>query len=144
MVIENDYDENKYELPFLHVDNEIIKCCDIRSFINGIYHSDMQYLLPLYTKYYIINPNYIDLFTNLFDKREEFAYNNVPNGVCESKLQIKQHALDFYNKTSIRPYYKNLYYCLIFFIGINTYKCHEKYKTCFSNEFYGKKLKEIK
>lgn len=145
LVFEDDYNDKVYQIDMVHFKDEVIFYCDIRAYINGIYHSDRTYLPGLYTKYRIINPLYSDLFNELIVHKEQFAYNDVANAVKEAKIEITQkHILNFYNKTTKNSYGKILYYCFLNFICINIYRYRENYSSCFYNEFYVKELLKIK
>lgn len=145
VVIEDDYSEDTYTTNFFHFNNEVIFFCDIRAYINGIYHSDWTYLPGLYTKSVIINPQYKDLVHLLKERREDFAYNDVPNSVqCAKTIIFHQHGYRFFHSRSDYFYGKSLYSCLLNLIYVNIYKYHEVYSSCFYNDKYGVELLKVK
>lgn len=144
IIIEDTYESESYEIEVQFFNKEVIKYCDIRAYINGILHSDWQYLLTLYTKYYLLNPLYEDLVVQLFSRKEKFAYNDVVNNTSRLKYWANNYCEKFQSQRVDGDYGKTLYYCLLIFLHINTYIYHDKYETLFNNEYYGKQLSQIK
>ena len=145
IVVEEHYDPATYEVQMHRFQDEIIWFCDIRAFINGLSFSDFWYLQALYTKYKIINPQYKNLVDELYNKREEYAYNNIQNFV-----DLISQRMDFvdikYFDTELDAHKreKALYYSTIMYIGLLIYKYHEPFESLFYNEYYAAHLLKIK
>lgn len=143
-VIEENYNEDNYEIPVAYLGKEVIRYSDIRAYVNGIYHSDWVYLLLLFGNYHIINPLYEDLISQIFINKEKFAYNNVLNNTKQAKYWLNRYTQDFLTRNPVRSYGKTLYYCFLIFIAISVYQHNENYSSFFHNDLYGEELKRIK
>lgn len=144
LIIEDEYDPRNYTVNMHQLDSEVIWKCDIRSFISGILHSDFWYILPLFSKYRILNPMYATLYELIYARREEYAYNNVPGALAVLMEQINKRANYLNPELQFPSYEKTLYYLVLSYIGINIYKYGAPMSSLFYNDIYGAELKRIK
>lgn len=141
IVIEDNYDANSYRVKthYLETVNEVVWLCDIRAFVFGIANSDFWYLLPLFTKYKILNPTYEDLYQKIFERKEKYAYSDINNAIKVLIEQMQKHS--DYSDSSHK---KTLYYFMLLYAGFNIYKYNAPFESLFHNEIYGKELQAIK
>ena len=144
LIIEDNYDANVYQVEMYSFDNEVIWFCDIRAFIFGLSYSDFWYMLPLYSKYKIVHPQYMSLMLDIYQKREQYAYNNVINFASSAKKHVDGLAQFFTPAANKATRNKKLYYICLNFMATNAYKYHKPIESIFYNEKYGNILQKIK
>jgi hypothetical protein len=109
IIIDDNYNENHYQVSAIDLGQDKIFICDIRAYINGLYYSDWVYLPGLYTKYIIVNPLYEQFYNTLKEQREKFAYNNVPTSVNSAIAIFNFHCNKILGpEVDTKPYAKRM------------------------------------
>lgn len=75
--------------------NEHVDCKDIREYFKILRKQNINFMEVLFTDYFIVNPRYFDLWTDLQLHREEIADSNIYRFLkcCKGLVFEKQHAL---------------------------------------------------
>lgn len=88
---------NKSAISHTHVmsNNEHVDCKDIREYFKILRKQNVNFMEVLFTDYFIINPRYFDLWTDLQIHREEIARSNMYRFLkcCKGMCYEKSHAL---------------------------------------------------
>lgn len=125
---------------------------DVRLMFGTFYKQNLNFLEILFTKYKIINPTYLDLWTEVVNNRELIAHYNknlavkAMNGIAYGKYSSLKKGIDENTKTLTREQNKALYQLLRTKEYLLRYSLGEPYEACIKSEIpeYLKKVKEGK
>lgn len=89
---------NKPAISKTHImaNNEHVDCKDIREYFKILRKQNVNFMEVLFTDYFIINPKYFDLWTDLQIHREQIARSNIYRFLkcCNGMIQQKNAAFD--------------------------------------------------